>query len=75
MRIHGPDMKMYMDKKLQLKLNRNRVVTGTLRGYDQFMNVTLEGAKEITKDKETPLGLIVIRGNSIDMLESLEALQ
>nr|ACG40784.1 small nuclear ribonucleoprotein G [Zea mays] len=30
-----PDLKKYMDKKLQIKMNANRVVIGTLRGFDQ----------------------------------------
>lgn len=51
-----------------VKLNKNRSVTGILRGYDQFMNLTLDQAK----DKETSLGLIVIRGNSVELIEALE---
>ena len=38
----GPDLKKYMDKRLQLKLNGNRHVTGVLRGFDQFMNLVLD---------------------------------
>ena len=39
----APDLKQYMDKELSLKLNGNRTVTGTLRGFDQFMNIVLDG--------------------------------
>ena len=35
-----------MDKKLSVKLNANRHVTGVLRGFDQFMNIVLENAVE-----------------------------
>ena len=74
----GPDLKKYMDKKLQsahitpsesstpltastappqaalppftphpaVKLNGNRHITGTLRGFDQFMNLVIDEAVE-----------------------------
>lgn len=34
---YGPDLRKYMDKKLDIRLNANRKIVGTLRGYDQFM--------------------------------------
>ncbi|XP_021997852.1 uncharacterized protein LOC110894903 isoform X2 [Helianthus annuus] len=37
-----PDLKKYMDKQLQIKLNANRTVVGTLRGFDQFMNLVID---------------------------------
>ncbi|KAJ2491789.1 hypothetical protein IWW37_001988 [Coemansia sp. RSA 2050] len=68
-----PELKSYMDKKLILKLNCDRSVTGILRGYDPFMNVHLADAYEITNPKEhDPLGVVVIRGNSIVTMEALE---
>ena len=30
-----------MEKNVSVKLNGNRVIKGTLRGYDQFMNLVL----------------------------------
>ena len=38
----------YLDKQVLLSLNKNRKVTGTLRGYDQFMNIVLGDASEET---------------------------
>ncbi len=38
-KTHPPELKKYMDKKLQLKLNGGRIVTGILRGFDPFMNL------------------------------------
>ncbi|EEH59172.1 uncharacterized protein MICPUCDRAFT_15448, partial [Micromonas pusilla CCMP1545] len=62
----------YMDKKLRLKLNGNRGVVGVLRGFDQFLNLVLdECVDDSTSDKE-PLGMVVVRGNSISALEALE---
>ncbi|KAK2637519.1 hypothetical protein Ddye_032311 [Dipteronia dyeriana] len=33
------DLKKYMDRKPQIKLNANRIVVGTLSGFDRFMNL------------------------------------
>eukprot|EP00470_Lotharella_oceanica_P005673 CAMPEP_0170166486 /NCGR_PEP_ID=MMETSP0040_2-20121228/135_1 /TAXON_ID=641309 /ORGANISM="Lotharella oceanica, Strain CCMP622" /LENGTH=76 /DNA_ID=CAMNT_0010404211 /DNA_START=31 /DNA_END=261 /DNA_ORIENTATION=+ len=69
----GPDLTKYMDKKLFIKLNGNRAVSGTLRGFDQFMNIVLEGTVEEVSEKErNPVGMTVIRGNSIVMMECVE---
>ena len=62
----------YMDKKLRLKLNGNRGVVGVLRGFDQFLNLVLDEAhNDVGPDKE-PLGMVVVRGNSVQAMEALE---
>ena len=38
-----------MDKRLSIKLNANRTVTGVLRGFDQFMNLVLDETVEIVR--------------------------
>ncbi|XP_024190139.1 probable small nuclear ribonucleoprotein G [Rosa chinensis] len=45
-----PDLKKYMDKKLQIKLNANRMIVGTLRGFDQFMNLVVDNTVEDDKN-------------------------
>jgi len=46
---------------------------GTLRGYDVFLNIVLDDAVEEKEGGEkVPLGMVVIRGNSVVMLEALE---
>ncbi|KAJ3100468.1 hypothetical protein HDU97_002205 [Phlyctochytrium planicorne] len=68
-----PELKKYMDKRLFLQLNGNRKVTGVLRGFDPFMNVVLEDAiEESDKNEKSDLGMVVIRGNSILVMEALE---
>jgi small nuclear ribonucleoprotein G len=67
-----PDLKKYMDKKLQIKLNANRMVVGTLRGFDQFMNLVVDNTVEVNGDDKTDIGMVVIRGNSIVTVEALE---
>jgi small nuclear ribonucleoprotein G len=73
---YGPDLRKYMDKKLDVRLNAGRRVYGTLRGYDQFMNLVLENVFEFEggneKGNQTPLGTVMIRGNSIVLWETLD---
>jgi len=72
-KVVGPELKKYMDKKLSIKLNANRHVVGTLRGYDQFMNLVLENTVEVvTASERNEIGMVVIRGNSVVMMEPLE---
>lgn len=72
----GPDLRKFMEKRLELKLNAGRVVTGTLRGYDQFMNIVLDQAQEVRSPTEKyDLGMTVIRGNSIVMWECLDKIK
>lgn len=62
-----------MDKKLQLRLNGSRTVTGVLRGFDPFMNLVIDEAVEECKTGEkNNIGMVVIRGNSVGLLEALE---
>ena len=49
----------YMDKKLQLKLNAGRVVTGVLRGFDPYMNLVVHDAVEETKERKNHIGTVV----------------
>ncbi|CAG9796055.1 unnamed protein product [Diatraea saccharalis] len=72
-KAHPPELKKFMDKKLSIKLNAGRAVTGVLRGFDPFMNLVLDESVEETKDgQRNNIGMVVIRGNSIIMLESLD---
>merc|ERR1719411_1793037 len=71
--ISSPQLKSYMEKKVSLKLNGHRQVTGLVRGYDPFMNIVLDETVETVKDGlKNSIGMVVIRGNSINMLEFLE---
>merc|ERR1711916_65865 len=72
-KVTGPKLKQLMDKRLTILLNANRTVNGTLRGFDQFMNLVLEDSVEILSDKsEKEIGMIVIRGNSVQYMEPIE---
>ncbi|KAF4402899.1 hypothetical protein G4B88_010351 [Cannabis sativa] len=54
-----PDLKKYMDKKLQIKLNANRMVVGTLRGFDQFMNLVVDNTVEVNGNENNDIGMVV----------------
>lgn len=62
---------MYVDV-VAVGLNANRKIEGTLRGYDQFMNVVLDDCVEVQSDGgRRSIGMTVIRGNSILTMETL----
>ncbi|XP_063729646.1 small nuclear ribonucleoprotein G-like [Symsagittifera roscoffensis] len=72
-KAHPPEMKKYMDKRVNLQLNGGRKVQGILRGFDPFMNIVMDESIEERKTGETfDIGMVVVRGNSIIMLEALE---
>ncbi|XP_065565644.1 small nuclear ribonucleoprotein G-like isoform X2 [Artemia franciscana] len=74
-KAHPPELKKFMDKKMVLKLNGSRQVTGILRGFDPFMNLVIDESVEERKDgSQHILGMVVVRGNSIIMLDCLERL-
>ncbi len=41
----------FLDKKLSIKLDAGRQVQGVLRGFDPFMNIVLDDAKEIVENR------------------------
>ncbi|KAI4275987.1 MAG: hypothetical protein Q9205_007188 [Flavoplaca limonia] len=64
-----------MDKEITVKFNGGR--EGTLKGYDQLMNLVLDDVKETLRDdagNETtrPLGLIVARGTLLVLISPLD---
>ncbi|XP_059106898.1 small nuclear ribonucleoprotein G-like [Peromyscus eremicus] len=70
---HPPELKKFMDKKLSLKLNGGQHVQGILWGFDPFMNLVIDECVEMaTSGQQNNISMVVIRGNSIIMLEALE---
>ncbi|KAI9019043.1 ribonucleoprotein LSM domain-containing protein [Hyaloraphidium curvatum] len=68
-----PELKKYMDKRVFIQLNGNRKVTGILRGFDPFLNLVVdESVEEISEKERKEIGMVVIRGNSVIMVEALE---
>jgi|UniRef100_A0AC35FNA8 small nuclear ribonucleoprotein G len=72
-KAHPPELKKYMDKQIDFKLNGNRHVSGLLRGFDPFMNIVVDEAIEHLKGGGTNnIGMVVIRGGSIVLMEPKE---
>ncbi|KAG4969121.1 hypothetical protein AAZV13_12G201900 [Glycine max] len=66
------DLAKFVDKGVQVKLTGGR--QGTLKGYDQLLNLVLDEAVEFLRDPDDPLkttdqnrslGLIVFRGTAV----------
>jgi len=71
------DLTKYVDKQINVKFNGGREVVGTLKGYDQLMNLVLDDVKETMRDDEgnettRPLGLIVARGTLLVLISPLD---
>jgi len=66
-----------MDKQVTVKFNGGREVIGTLKGYDQLMNLVLDDVKETLRDDEgnessRNLGLIVARGTLLVLISPVD---
>ncbi|KAF1844173.1 U6 snRNA-associated Sm-like protein LSm7 [Cucurbitaria berberidis CBS 394.84] len=71
------DLSKYMDKQLTVKFSGGREVIGTLKGYDQLMNLVLDEVKEALTDEEgtiryRKLGLIVARGTLLVVISPVD---
>lgn len=68
------DLKEHVNKRVHVKFQGGREVTGLLRGYDQLVNIVLDETTEYLRDPNNPgamsdktreLGLVVCRGTSV----------
>ncbi len=58
-----------IEKVVLIKLKGNKTIRGSLLGFDQHMNLMLDGSEEITADGESKsLGTIVVRGDNVVMI-------
>ena len=56
-------------KVVLIKLKGGKVVRGTLQGFDQHMNLSLDKAEEVAEEgPANPLGTLVVRGDNIVMI-------
>ena len=53
------------DKVILLRLRNNKTVKGNLQDFDIHMNLTLKDAQDVSEEKPTPLGTILLRGDNI----------
>uniref|UniRef100_H0Z134 Small nuclear ribonucleoprotein G n=3 Tax=Estrildidae TaxID=37611 RepID=H0Z134_TAEGU len=72
-KAHPPELKKWVARLPAVKLNGGRHVQGILRGFDPFMNLVIDECVEMAAGgQQNNIGMVVIRGNSIIMLEALE---
>ncbi|MBS7609947.1 hypothetical protein KEJ19_05200 [Candidatus Bathyarchaeota archaeon] len=59
-------LEMSLGKIVLVRLRGGRSIRGKLTGYDQHMNLVLEGAEDVTDSSNTkPLGAIIVRGDNV----------
>ncbi|BGP21507.1 small nuclear ribonucleoprotein G [Rhodotorula toruloides] len=68
-KVQAPELKKYMDKLLFVNLQGNRKISGYLRGFDIFLNLVLDEAREEGGADKVECGTVVVRGNSISSME------
>ncbi|DBA76503.1 TPA: Sm-like protein lsm7 [Trebouxia sp. C0005] len=49
------DLAKFVDKGVRVKLSGGREVQGTLKGYDQLLNLVMDETIEYLRDPEDPL--------------------
>jgi len=52
-------------KRVLIKLKRGTEIAGILQAMDLHLNMWLEDAEQITDEKKTKLGTILVRGDNI----------
>ncbi|WFD16705.1 U6 snRNP-associated protein Lsm7 [Malassezia arunalokei] len=71
----------YVDKQIRVKFMGNReAVVGTLKGYDQLMNLVMDDVEELLHDPSSgsvtgerrTLGLAVLRGTNLMLISPVD---
>ncbi|KAM0755994.1 small nuclear ribonucleoprotein G [Meredithblackwellia eburnea MCA 4105] len=65
----APELKKYLDKLVFVQIQGDRKVSGYLRGFDIFLNLVIDDAREESHVDKLACGQVVIRGNSVTSLE------
>jgi small nuclear ribonucleoprotein (snRNP)-like protein len=60
-----------LEKKVTVILKDRRIYKGTLKGYDEYTNLTLANADEIVEnEKKRSMNTVIIRGTNILFIET-----
>ncbi|KAG5470085.1 hypothetical protein LSCM4_02779 [Leishmania orientalis] len=75
-----PNLNHFMEKRIVVKIQGGRAISGVLRGVDEHMSIVLHDAMDETRNAagsdegtKTALGTTVIRGSAIVEIVSAEA--
>ena len=73
-----------MDARVHVKCLGGRELEGTLRGYDELVNLVLEDCQEFLRDSEDyekitdqkrTLGLVVVRGTQVSLVSPQDGVE
>lgn len=54
-----------LEKNIMILLKDGRTMEGKLVGYDEYMNMVLDGTEETKNDNKRRLGTVILRGNNV----------
>lgn len=54
-----------INKQVVVILKDGRSMEGMLTGFDEYLNMVLEGTEEQNKENKRRLGTVVLRGNNV----------
>jgi small nuclear ribonucleoprotein (snRNP)-like protein len=58
-------LKLYLSKKIFVQMLPEKKIYGTLRGFDQFLNLVLEDSFVLDKNTKKFIGTVLVRGDRI----------
>ena len=58
-------MEKSVGKQVSVLLKDGRLIDGTLQGYDEYMNMVLDGSTETAGENKRILGTVIVRGNNV----------
>jgi len=69
------DLSKYIGERIRVKFAGGREVTGTLKGFDQLLNLVLDDVEEevsFPNPHTRKLGLVILRGPAITVLNPVD---
>ncbi len=58
----------YLESNVLVRLKGGRMLKGTLKSYDQHLNLVLADAEELENGGSRPLGTILVRGDNVVLI-------
>lgn len=58
----------YLNSSVLVKLKGGKLIKGTLKSYDQHLNLILTDAEELDEEGTRSLGTVLVRGDNVVMI-------